>query len=162
MKFAQTDREFSGNDIDACSPLVPYDETLLERSRTQWQFGDWESLSQLNQEALQHHPQRAKLALLAAAGRFQLGEENEAHQYIRLALDWGCSPRLVKQILVSGVHNTLGVATALLDSTQRSSAHFRNALKLGGIPGDVDLLVDVRLSRQSVDILNQKESKQGK
>ena len=39
--------------------VVPYDETLLERSRTQWQFGDWESLTLLARDTLQHHPDRA-------------------------------------------------------------------------------------------------------
>jgi hypothetical protein len=27
--------------------VVPYDENLLERARTQWQFGDWQSLASL-------------------------------------------------------------------------------------------------------------------
>lgn len=48
---------------------VPYDEPLLERARTRWQFGDWNSLGQLDRNTLQHHPNRTKLALLAAAGR---------------------------------------------------------------------------------------------
>jgi hypothetical protein len=53
---------------------VPYDENLLERSRTQWQFGDWDSLAKIDREMLQHHPDRAKLALLATAGQLQTGE----------------------------------------------------------------------------------------
>ena len=32
-------------EIEAC--LCPYDENLLERSRTQWQFGDWQSLAEI-------------------------------------------------------------------------------------------------------------------
>lgn len=28
--------------------LVPYDENLLECVRTQWQFGDWQSLTKMN------------------------------------------------------------------------------------------------------------------
>ncbi len=44
---------------------VPYDENLLERARTQWQFGDWASLMKLERDTLQHHPDRAKLALLS-------------------------------------------------------------------------------------------------
>ena len=28
--------------------FVPYDENLLERARTQWQFGDWESLARID------------------------------------------------------------------------------------------------------------------
>jgi hypothetical protein len=41
------------------SEVVPYDERLLERSRTQWQFGDWDSLVKLDRETLQHHPPTA-------------------------------------------------------------------------------------------------------
>ena len=85
------------------SQLVPYDENLLERSRTQWQFGDWQSLALLQRETLQHHPERAKLALLAAAGHQQLGNMPAAHQFTRLAQDWGCSKKLISQILIAGV-----------------------------------------------------------
>lgn len=28
--------------------LVPYDENPLERASTQWQFGDWQSLTKMN------------------------------------------------------------------------------------------------------------------
>jgi len=31
-------------------PLVPYDENLLERTRTQWQFGDWQSRTKMNRD----------------------------------------------------------------------------------------------------------------
>ncbi|MGI9210908.1 MAG: hypothetical protein ACR2HF_00380, partial [Methylococcaceae bacterium] len=31
---------------------VAYDEYLLEKSRTQWQFGDWNSLAKLDRETL--------------------------------------------------------------------------------------------------------------
>lgn len=61
--------------------LVPYDENLLERARTQWQFGDWESLAKLNRDTLQHHPDRAKLALLAA-GHLQTDNPDAARQFI--------------------------------------------------------------------------------
>jgi hypothetical protein len=70
---------------------VPYDENLLEKSRTQWQFGDWESLSGLGRETLQHHPDRAKLALLAATGHLQTDNPTQAKLFIRLAQDWGVS-----------------------------------------------------------------------
>ena len=62
--------------------LVAYDENLLERARIQWQFGDWESLSQLRRDTLQHHPDRAKLALLVGAGHLQLGRPNQARELI--------------------------------------------------------------------------------
>ncbi len=108
--------------------LVAYDENLLERSRTQWQFGDWASLARLERETLQHHPDRAKLALLAASGHQALGNVAEARQFTRLALDWGCSRKLVSQILIAGVHNTLARASAITGNQQRSLAHFESAV----------------------------------
>lgn len=130
-------------DVDA-GQLVPYDENLLEAARTQWQFGDWRRLAQLSQHDLQHHPQRAKLALLCAAGHFQAGELNEAHRQLRLAQDWGCSRRLITQMLVAGIHQNLA-GTAFLLARERSAAgHLELAVALGGVPGDLPLLTRVR------------------
>ena len=47
---------------------VPYNEKLLEQARTQWQFCEWDSPAELQREQFEHHPERGKLALLAAAG----------------------------------------------------------------------------------------------
>lgn len=127
---------------------VPFDENLLECARTQWQLGDWTSLCRLEIEAIQHHPQRAKLALLAAAGRFQLGDKHDAYRYIRIAKDWGCSDKLIAQILISGAYNSLGCAVAMLQQSARAKEHFRNAVTLGGVAGDANLLADVREARQ--------------
>lgn len=137
--------------VETVADHVPYDEALLECARTQWQFGDWASLAQLDLDAIQHHPQRAKLALLAAAGRFQHGDQNEAHRFIRLAQDWGCSRKLIAQMLISGTHNALGAATAILDRQERAREHFCNAVKLGGVPGDANLLTEVRASWQGTN-----------
>jgi hypothetical protein len=116
---------------DALEHLVPFDENLLERSRTQWQFGDWASLAKLDRDTLQHHPDRAKLALLAAAGHQGLGNAAEARQHTRLAIDWGCSKKLVTQILISGVHNTLGRAAAVSGQEQRAHKHFQASIEAG-------------------------------
>ena len=108
--------------------LVAYDINLLERSRTQWQFGDWESLLKLDRETLEHHPDRAKLALLAAAGHMQRRDIQLGRQFTRLAQDWGCSKKLVSQILIAGVHNTLGRAAAITGEQLRMEHHFRNSV----------------------------------
>lgn len=127
---------------------VPYDECLLERSRTQWQFGDWQSLARLARNTLQHHPDRAKLALLAAAGRLQTGSNAEARQYIRLAQDWGVSKKLICQILISGVHNSIGSAAILADQQQRGLSHFENALRTGSPESEIKLLTQARVETQ--------------
>lgn len=133
---------------DCEQSVAPYDETLLESARTQWQFGDWENLANIKIDVIQHHPQRAKLALLAAAGHFQNDDQNEAHRYIRLAQDWGCSRKLIAQLLISGTHNALGCAAAILGQQTRSEEHFRNAVRSGGVPGDVNLLTRARSAWQ--------------
>jgi hypothetical protein len=135
---------------ESITPLpVPYDENLLERARTQWQFGDWESLAKLERDTLQHHPDRAKLALLAAAGRLQTGNHSEAKQFIRLAQDWGVSKKLISHILISGVHNSLGRAAAIGNQPQRSLQHYASAIKIGSLKGEVKLLAEARSQFQS-------------
>ena len=134
--------------IDSASHLVPYDENLLERARTQWQFGDWHSLAKLDRDALQHHPDRAKLALLAAAGRLQIGQDSEARHYIRLAQDWGCSKKHISQILISGVHNTIGMASAIGAQSQRANLHFEKAISIGSPNSDHQLLTQARANNQ--------------
>lgn len=128
--------------------LVPYDENLLERALTQWQFGDWESLARLEWETLQHHPDRARLALLAAAGRLQNGEDNEARQYVRLAQDWGASQTLIARVLVAGVHNSLGRAAAVTGEQLRALWHFESAIGVGLPERDRYLLAQARSRSQ--------------
>jgi hypothetical protein len=130
------------------SDLVPYEENLLERSRTQWQFGDWESLAALNRERLQHHPDRAKLALLAGAGKMQNNQMSEARQLIHLAQDWGVSRKLVTQILTSGVHNSLGRAAVISNQQHRALQHFENSIAIGMQGSDSKLLIQARCNEQ--------------
>lgn len=130
------------------SKLVPYDETLLERARTQWQFGDWKSLATIDRDTLQHHPDRATLALLAAAGRLQTGVSDEARQFLRLAEDWGISKKLLIQVLIAGVHNSLGRAAALSTRQDGAQLHFEKSVQIG-TPGNAQkLLADARAKHE--------------
>lgn len=131
---------------------VPYDENLLERSRTQWQFGDWESLTKIERDTLQHHPDRAKLALLAAAGHLQTDNAGAAKQFIRLAQDWGCSKKLISQIAVSSVHNTLARAQMANGNDQRALAHFEDAICVALPTADKKLIGEARAVREAVHL----------
>lgn len=133
-----------GTEAEFCS----YDENLLERSRNQWQFGDWESLAQLNRDTLQHHPDRAKLALLAAAGHLQQGDSSAARQFTRLSQEWGCSRKLVSQILVAGVYNSLGRAYAVAGQQPRAIKYFETAIQTGTPGSDARLLTQARVNQQ--------------
>lgn len=129
--------------------FAPHDQALLERARTQWQFGDWDSLARINRDALQHHPARAELALLAAAGRLQIGESHsEAIRFIRLAQNWGASKKLISRILIAGVYNSLGRAAAIGNQPQRALQHFETAIAVGMPASDIKLLVRARSSEQ--------------
>lgn len=122
--------------------------TLLEQAGIKWQFGDWQSLANIQSDTLQHHPDRAKLALLAAAGRLQTNAPGEAKQFIRLAQDWGISKKLISQILIAGVHNSLGRAAAIGNQPQCAQQHFENAITIGTPGSDAKLLTQARMGEQ--------------
>ncbi|WP_299160678.1 hypothetical protein [Accumulibacter sp.] len=128
--------------------VVPYDESLLERARTQWQFGDWQSLTKIENDTLQHHPDRAKLALLVAAGHMQTNDSGQARQYLRLSQDWGISRKLLSQILIAGVHNSLARAAAVAGKQARALKHFEFAIAIGTPGSDATLLTQARSSEQ--------------
>lgn len=130
------------------SALVPYDENLLERARAQWEFGDWASLAAIERDVLQHHPDRAKLALLVAAGHMQSADPANARQLIRLAQNWGCNQKLIAQILAAGVHNSLGRAATVVGQHDRATKHFASAITTGSPGAEAGLLGKARAMEQ--------------
>lgn len=128
------------------------DENLLERTRIQWQFGDWDRLAKINRDEISHHPERAKLALLAAAGHMQQGNIGSVKMFARLAQDWGCSKKLISQILIAGVYNTLGRIAAINDENERALKHFELAIASGTPSGEIRLLTQARLGEQLVQL----------
>lgn len=132
--------------------LHSYSDGLLDRSRSQWQFGDWTSLSKLDSDLLQHNSERAKLAVLAAAGLLQIGKIKEARKFIQLAQKWGCTKNYIKQILISGVYNTLGRASFLLEQDERNSSYFKQAITIGAPHDDQKLLSLARANHQYADL----------
>lgn len=142
-------KEYELEHIDASevSKLVPYDESLLDRSRTQWQFGDWGSLCALTRNDLQHHPDRAKLALLTAAGHQQIGDMTETKAWVRLAGEWGCNQKLINQILIAGAQNTLARAAALAGQDKKALALFEASIDTGS-PNADRLIKRARIAHQ--------------
>lgn len=133
---------------DTADQVVPFDETLLERCRALWQQGDWEGIKFLDRETVQHHPDRAKLALLAAAAHQQTGSPDDARIWLRLARDWGCSKQLISQIMISGVYNTLARASAALGQMDRAQLHFEDSMRCAVPKGNVAQLAQTRLTTQ--------------
>lgn len=139
-------------EIDSSQSLVPFDEHLVERARSQWQFGDWESLTAILFDTIQHHPDRAKLALFVAAGHLQSGNVHEAQQLLRFATRWGASKTNLARILIAGVHNSLGRAAALTGQQVRMLKHFESSVGVGTPGADIRLLAKARQSEQLAQI----------
>lgn len=128
--------------------VVLFDENLLERCRILWQQGDWEGLKFLDRDMLQHHPDRPRLALLAAAAHQQTGSMDEARIWLRLARDWGCSKQLISQIMISGVYNTLARASVAFGQMERAQLHFEGAMRCAVPKGNVAQLTQARIATQ--------------
>jgi hypothetical protein len=110
--------------------LQPYNPQALPAAREQWQRGDWASLAALTLDELQDHPDRAKLALLAAAGHMQMGRNDLGADYLRQAKAWGCSPQLMRKIMIAGLHVNLSRASALADKPESAMQHKQAAHQL--------------------------------
>ncbi len=128
---------------------IEYDSNLLDKARSQWQFGDWNSLAEMDCSALQHHPERAKLALLAAAGKLQTNDKDKARELIQMAKDWGISKRLISQILIAGVYNTLGRAALANSNNKRAIAHFENAVSIALPDADKTVISETRAVQEA-------------
>jgi hypothetical protein len=126
--------------------LSPSSASLFERTSMQWQFGDWETLARLDPEDLVHHPDRATLALLVAGARQQLADQAGARYFVELAQEWGCEQTLIAQVLIAGVHNTLGCVAALSNHQSRAHEHFKAAVE--GMGGDPRLTWQARSGHQ--------------
>lgn len=138
----------SETSLQAISPPSSHwtDEDLLERARMQWQFGDWESLAQIDNHTLETHAERAKLALLVACAYQQMNDHGNARRLLHLSQAWGCNRKLIARLLVAGVHNTLGRTAALAREEERALRHFREAVE--GVSGDARLACQARSVRE--------------
>lgn len=132
--------------------LLPYDTALLDRVRDQWQLGDWQGLTVLDAESLEHHPDRAKVALLVAAAHLQRGETGTARQFVKLAQNWGCGKRLAAQVLIAGVYNTLGRIEMARGQDQKGLSRFKTAIATVLPNADQALLSEVRAVREILQL----------
>ncbi|WP_300556109.1 hypothetical protein [Maricaulis sp.] len=120
--------------------VAEQDRALLERARAHWQMGEWPALAALAREPLDDHPDRTKLALLAAVGLAQGGDLPAARAHAARARDWGCDRTLLAQVLIAGVHNSLGRAASLRRDEDRALHHFETSVATVTPHGDVKVL----------------------
>ena len=135
-------------ETQARAAVMPFDPHLLTRARTQWQFGDWQSLAQLAQDQhhLAHHPQRAELRILATAGALQTQPQPDAaaaKAQLKQSLEEGASREAVARMLIAGVHNSLAKGAALAGRPQaKVLQQFEQAQRVGlpGVPAELTTL----------------------
>lgn len=110
--------------------LTESQTSLLETAFSNWKSNNWDALLALEESKLAGHPARATLAAFAAAGRIQVSSLGEASRYLKLALKWGCSKNILRSILLSGAHETLGRAFTLTNRTRDAGHHFKAAKEI--------------------------------
>jgi len=120
----------------------------LAQANTQWFFGEWAALTKIGPKTLYEHAERDRLALLVAAAHTQLGSYDEAREHLHLALKWGCPPRLVAEVLIAGVHNTLGRATAVAGQQDRAQKHFEQSVMIEALGSEGRLVSQARAGNQ--------------
>lgn len=127
------------------------DSPPLARAKSQWLVGDWNALCELDADTIASHPERDKLALLVACAHQQRANHELAREYTRRAIGWGCDPKLVARLLISGVHNTLGRVAALKADDSAIDSHFTKALAVTG-DAESGLATPTRAVRELADL----------
>ncbi|MEO8332084.1 MAG: FkbM family methyltransferase [Gallionella sp.] len=140
------------DDLESISETGGNNALPLARAKTKWLFGEWGELAALDTKALEQHPDRDQLALLIASAHQQLGQHDMAREYTRMALRYGCPHRVVAQILLSGVHNSLGRIAALNKDDQRTRMHFQNAVAVVFGQDDSATISHARSVREMVSL----------
>jgi len=120
----------------------------LAQATTQWFFGEWGALAKVGPKTLYEHAERDRLALLVGAAHAQLGSFDEARQHVHLALKWGCPPRFVAEVLIAGVHNSLGRAASVTGQRARAQKHFESAVMIDALGGEGKLVTQARAGHQ--------------
>ena len=110
--------------------LILNEASLLDHAKICWQFGDWDSILKITRQQIETHSERARLALLVASAAAQSGQQEQARQFAGLALEWGCSRKLVARFLLSGAMNSLGRVRILSGRHLEAQQSFEQALGL--------------------------------
>lgn len=135
---AENDREYvSEGTVDVigggsvANGLDSYDADSLPSAKASWYFGEWQDLANIDIEQLSNHPDVAKLAALKAMGYQQLNDVANCEKYIRIARSLGCENRMLTQLMIAGVHNSLGKLAALQGDDEKTRHHFNAAVDIG-------------------------------
>ncbi len=151
-------QEISEQSTDITTHKVS-DNALLISAFLSWQFADWVGLCNLGFQSLEKHPDKSLLLLLSSAAHLQLGDTQTAEVLIEKAQMSGCGRELILEILISGVHNTLGMGFAIDGQEDKSSKHFMKSIAMAPIKTDTKFAFKARstteLARLGMPVLGE-------
>lgn len=123
-------------------------DSLMKTVLTQWHFGEWGALVNVELSAIESHERRDLIALLVASAHLQLGQDDAGRNYLKTALDWGCDKTLVAQVLLAGAENSLGKAYLEQENEAAALQAMRSSLLTMNFGGDLHLLQNARAANQ--------------
>lgn len=136
--------------LTAAEDAISSVQTLsLDQLRIYWHNGDWDMLLGIEVEQIEKHTDRAKLALLIAVAHEQNRQPEAALEFLKLAKNWGANKREIAQLLISGVHGTLGRARLISGSRQDAIRHFSQSLPAKNLSKIDQLSTDARIIHEA-------------
>lgn len=133
----------------AVSEVIFAQDSLLETCRTQWQYGEWDALLQLDEVDIEQDCERGKLAALLASVHGHAGNATKAKVFAARAAAWGCDRAILVRMMISAAQNTLGRAAAAIGEDDIAQARFREAIATVEPRADAELLGRTRQVRET-------------
>ncbi len=130
----------SVNHTDGRMPSLEREASVLwTQAKLHWQLGEWSELVALADESFETDAHRIDIALFCAAACVQEGLIEQAKALIKQAESWGAHTEQIAKVFVSGVYNSLGKASLLLDTTEPFNAPNANAMAFFNLSAQVGL-----------------------
>ena len=137
-----------------CEPIAEsYDGHLMDLLRLYWKAGEWKEIVRSVPTSIEEHPDRAALALLLGAAQLQLGREDDGRSWLLKSQHWGCDSLQVARVLVSGVHNSLGRAWAIVGNQERAQDNIERAIGIGARPATTSHFAKERCRSQASQLV---------
>lgn len=146
----KTERRKAGNSVDDNPLFGPV--RLLDLARLAWERADWPALAAIAERPLELEADRARLALLVAAGLAQQGSLEGSRRHANLALRWGCPPHLLARVLASGAYNSLGRAAVLIEDEANAIRYFEAAIAATGPIGELQQTARARWKQERTNL----------
>ncbi len=90
-----------------------YSISFLDQILGSENHSEWNLLCLIDPLQIEHHPDRARLALFAAVAQSQVGDPSRAKSLVRKALDWDCSRQQAIRLLMAITYRNLSEANTL-------------------------------------------------